>query len=133
MEDEKAHDKVLQELPWLGHLDMSRGYTSEAVSRSTKRLKTAESWKEDEPERAPEDVALEVMAALDRARVANQEVVLPDIEHFGYRARGGPALYMKTGTMVDAVQASAMADAAKEFCARRRLQQTFKATFSKHG
>ena len=74
------------------------------------------------------------MAALEKARAAlHLEEVGLNVEHFACIIRGGLSEAAKSGDAVHAAQGKAKSDPAIDFCLRRGLQKTFKATYSAWG
>ena len=134
---DKSYDSLLKDLPWLIYLDKTRGFESREeegdtdAGASTSRLRAAVMEADAEP--IPEDIIISTMAEMERARGAlAEELADAPGADFVIALRGGSRAKQASGKAPDAVQAKACTDKAEDFCARRKLQKTFKGTFSEH-
>ena len=118
-------------MPWLSYLDDDRGFSSFDDHRTKKRARIFGTVQEDKLPSA-EEMTLEALAAMEKARAA-MAVDRPDGPvHFAAIPRGGTRHLMAAGRVQDAAQGVTKTDEATQFCVRRSLQKTFKATFSQY-
>jgi hypothetical protein len=136
---EKHYESMLKDLPWLIYLDKARGFDAReeegdaaAAGSSTDRVRRAVMEADAEP--IPEDIVIATMAEMERARgaLAEDTADAPGAD-FGTILRGGTGAKVAKGEAPDAVQAKARTGKGEDLCARRKLQKTFKGTFTEHG
>ena len=135
-QDDISHwDDMMEQLPWLHHLDTKEAFgagfnksTSSASSSGGQgKLKALE-----ENAEADEDAVLEGLALLDKARAAIEEAQHEHVDHFHCTTRQSRKA-IRAGKGPDAVQAMCSTAIARGWCKRRKLQVTFKGTFTKYG
>ena len=129
-EDEKHYEALLQEMPWLAHLETLQAPDSAGEAALKKLRSDAGAGEANEP--IDDEIAWEAVAQMEKARA---DWVIPAVERaleFASFHRGGSRHLLKTGQAQDAVQAANTSDVGKDFCKRRSMQRTFKATFSEH-
>ena len=111
-------------------MDKDTGFTVFDDVRPKKKARRLED-EDVEPGVPEDDMVFAAMAALERARAALHEAdVGVDVEHYACAIRGGLSEAVKSGEAVHAAQGQAKSDQAIDFCVRRGLQKTFKATYS---
>ena len=133
-EDTSHWDDMMDQFPWLQHLDAKEAFgtgfnkpkSSAASSSGQDKLEALE---EAEPD---EDAVLEGLALLDKARAAIEEGNHEHVDHLHCKTRHSTEA-IRAGRGPDAVQAMCTTAIAREWCKRRKLQVTFKATFTMYG
>ena len=126
--ESEDYEELVIAMPWLSVLDDKIGFGSSDDGAKKRRLDQEEDPTDDLE--APDISALEVLAELDKARALYAPPPAVDVEHFGWRIRGGESQVRATGEAVHAIQGQAFSPEAVSFSDRRKLQVTFKATFS---
>ena len=132
--NDKDYESLLHDLPWLVYLDKQMGFDVRVKKKALPEDPMERAVAEANAEPVPEDVIIATMSEMEKARgaLAGELVPSPGTD-FGTILRGGVRAKEKKGNAPDALQAKALSQASVDWCLARKLQQTFKATFSQHG
>ena len=127
---DKVYEEIVLELPWLTHLDDKEGYAKEDVDvsePSSSKSAPAELFELDE------EACLAALDKVDRARSAEAVVALAQgfVDFVTSECRGDSTLRI-TGIYHDAVQGKCATAEGDSWARRKKLQVTFKCTFSEH-
>ena len=132
--DDAHWDKLIQEFPWLTCLDVRSGFAGDDVGGQTKKKARAHHNPDEMFDDAvDEDAVLDGLAEMERARAACELEFDRKEKAFFVVARGGESTLAATGHLHDAVQAKTTDKkyvGARDWCRRRSLQVTFKATIN---
>ena len=131
--DDKDHDEIIKEYPWLAHLDRSFGYGGAPGKKESKYFSSSSSMHSQDKEDLPEPDEEELLAAvtdLEKARAALGVDVAVLQQDFVTRVRGRrtPTADEVAGPM--ALQCQTRTDVGRDFCKRRGLQVTFKCSYA---
>ena len=125
------YEQLIREYPWLAHLDEKVSDFKPSVAKKRHRPDADDDEEEAEQPIPDDDMMLEALADVDRVRALVEDGRDPNGADFKVRVRRkGPELIAIEGGGAHAVQASACGALATEWCGRRGLQVTFKATLS---
>ena len=111
--DEKYHEDLVEEFPWLAHLDIKEAFGTTGES-AAKKLRAGSS-SDGDPDPVPDEAVWDAVEQMERARATlGLEAPVVDME-FTCHLRGGTAHLLATGSAPDAIQASSKGDAGRAF------------------
>ena len=131
--DYEAYDKLVEQLPWVKVIDERHSFVALAALGASVQKKAATAEIEKVVIEMDDDEVLDVLREIDAARVMESEIAaVRGTSDFKTNECSGESNIYKGIAFHDAVQGVCCHKGADDWARGRRLQVTFKATFTEH-
>ena len=130
---DEAYEAILQQMPWLQHLDAVDSFVANAEKKKMASKASGSVDKMEEEFTVNEEEILDALAKVDKARMLEGGVAAEaSTSDFVAKECHGESNLKKGKEYHDAVQGHPAHEAADDWARKRKLQTTYKMTFSLH-